>query len=123
MKSNVMSRVLSAVAALALVAGSSATVTRAQSGNSITVDNLSGYGLYHIYLSPASSNYWGPDQLGRLVLESGYHVTLPQTFFSGMYDLKLVDEDGDSCIVPNVRVSGDTTWDISTNWLLNCEFN
>jgi amino acid transporter len=40
---------------------------------------------------------------------------------SGLYDLKLVDEDGDVCEVYRVSVSGATNWRITNSWLLNCE--
>ena len=123
MKRNMMSRILSAVAALVLVAGSTATSANAQSGNIVRIDNRSGYGLYHVYLSPTGIDRWGMDQLGTTVVSTGYTVRLLDRFPDGSYDLKLVDTDGDSCVVWNVRVDGNTTWNIYRDWLLNCEFH
>jgi hypothetical protein len=73
-------------------------------------------------MSSASDPDWRRDLLGQNVLPAGYHITLPERFFSGYYDLKLVDEDGDVCVARNVRVNGNTTWNITNSWLLNCEF-
>jgi hypothetical protein len=38
----------------------------------------------------------------------------------GTYDLKLVDEDEDECIVENVDVSGDLTWTLTDTVIENC---
>lgn len=123
MKRKILSRILPAIAPLALLTGLAATLTQAQTAHTVTIDNRSNYGLYHVYLSPASSDYWGMDQLGDSVVPPGYRFTLLDRFSSGVYDLKLVDTDGNSCVVSNVRVNGITIWDIYTEWLLGCEFH
>jgi hypothetical protein len=124
MKLNIATRLISAVAALALIAGSTASLVQAQSGYGYTVqiENRSDYAIYQIRMSLASDRSWERDLLGTGALPSGYHITLPERFSPGYYDLKLVDEDGDVCVVSNVRVNGNTTWDITNSWLLNCEF-
>jgi len=122
MKLNIAARFISAIAALALIAGSNASFVQAQSGYTVQIENRSDYGIYQIRMSSASDRDWERDLLGAGVLPSGYHITLPERFFPGYYDLKLVDEDGDICVVSNVRVNGNTTWDITNSWLLNCEF-
>jgi hypothetical protein len=122
MKRNIVSRFITAVAALVLIAGSTASFVQAQSGYAVQIDNISDYAIYQIHMSSASDPDWRRDLLGQNVLPAGYHITLPERFFSGYYDLKLVDEDGDVCVARNVRVNGNTTWNITNSWLLNCEF-
>ena len=58
--------------------------------------NGSNTTIAHLYVSPNSSNYWGPDVLGSSVLAPG-RATLVE--FSGrlstcMYDLKVRTSDG-----------------------------
>lgn len=122
MKLNITSRLIGAVVALVLIGGLTPSFVQAQSGYTVRIDNSSDYAIYQIRMSPVGDSSWRQDLLGDLALPSGYHVTLPRTYLPGLYDLKLVDEDGDVCIVPNVRLSGNTVWDVSDSWLLNCEF-
>jgi hypothetical protein len=95
----------------------------AQATTRVKIENNSDYAIYAIYLSPVNSNFWGRDLLGfDQVLEPGYTVTLPRSDI-GDYDLMLVDEDLDSCVVHNVRVNSGTDWSIDNSWLLHCEFH
>lgn len=123
MKRNILSRILSAVAALTLAASLTTTFTQAQSSNSVRIENDSDYSIYEIYMSPANDLSWGSDLLGsRRVLPTGYYFTFSGAL-PGRYDLKLVDEDGDVCVVSDIRVNGNANWSISNSWLLNCEFH
>src|SRR4051812_42489006 len=83
----------------------------AQSLRKLVVANNSDFKIYEIYVSPQRSNYWGNDWLGRHVLVGGYQVTL--SLYPGFYDVKLVDQDGDSCIIPNVDFRHSDTWSIT----------
>jgi len=118
----IAAHLISAVAAIALAAGSLVPCAQAQSGFTVRINNQSDYAVHYIYMSSVGNPGWQADLLGQYVLPTGYHVTLPGSYFPGYYDLKLVDEDGDVCIVPAVYVSGNTVWDITDAWLLNCEF-
>jgi hypothetical protein len=122
MKSKLTSYILSVVTVL-LVAASLVAPAQAQSMNAVTVQNFSGYRIYHVYLSPLDSSSWGPDQLGASVLGAGYRTTLLHRFLPGYYDLKLIDEDGDACVIHGVEVIANTTWNIYHDWLLDCEFH
>jgi hypothetical protein len=110
--------ILILVTVLALVPASAA----AGLGYTVKIENASIYDIYHIYMSPVGYTIWGPDLLGSNILYTNYTFTQPG-LAAGHYDLKLVDEDGDSCVVPNVAVYGDTNWRITNSWLLNCEFH
>jgi hypothetical protein len=90
--------------------------------HAVRLENDSSFAIYQVFVSPVYRQTWGYDKLGDVVLEPGYYVTLPPLRL-GHYDLKLVDEDGDTCVVSNVRVDYETKWAITDSWLLGCEFH
>ena len=62
----------------------------------------------------------GPDQLGEHILPSGGQHTLVGTP-CGRYDVRLVDEDGDVCVLENEFLCGDEQAVIGHADLLACE--
>ena len=102
--------VLSAPAAQA--AGKTATVK---------IVNKSNWAIHELYLSPVNVEEWGPDQLRQQVIEPNATFTL-----SGIpcdtWDVKLVDQDGDECVVPDVDICGGSgTWTIESKALVACQ--
>ncbi len=90
-------------------------------GASIKVVNRSKWDIHHLYLSPKHDRHWGPDQLGEAVIESGETFTLTNIACND-YDIRIVDEDGDECVVEDVNLCGDhTIWKITDKILLACE--
>ena len=67
----------------------------------LTVINSSDYVVHHLHVSPSTSPSWGPDQLGKQIISRAERFTV-RNIPDGTYDLKLVDEDEDECIVENV---------------------
>jgi hypothetical protein len=65
---------------------------------------------------------WGPDQLKDFVLTAGSTFTLT-SIAVGEYDVKFVDEDGDACVLRHIKITDDTSWRVTTQWLLQCEFH
>ena len=93
---------------------------RAETSN-VTLHNNSSFAIHHMFLSPDDEAKWGPDQLGTHVVESGEAYEL-----SGIpcddYDLKLVDEDGDECVVEVPAIcGGNEDWKVEDPALLECE--
>ena len=82
--------------------------------------NQSDWDIYEVYFSPASQNGWGEDYLGSEVLEKGDSLTLSDVA-DGRWDVKVIDEDGDECIVGNVPISGNDRWVITSEDLLGCQ--
>jgi hypothetical protein len=106
---------------LFLTAASASTIASAQNGvETFRVINRSSYQIDHIYVSPTSNTYWGADQLGRGVLPSDYRETI--SIYPGWYDVKLVDHDGDSCIIGNQDFRESEDWTFTDATLLACEF-
>ncbi|HEY0140560.1 MAG TPA: hypothetical protein VGF48_06675 [Thermoanaerobaculia bacterium] len=87
----------------------------------VKVINQSKWEIHHLYLSSSEEDTWGPDQLEDEVLAKGDSLTL-----SGIpcddYDIKVVDEDGDECIIEAVSLCKDNSyWKITDKDLLECE--
>ena len=85
----------------------------------LTVINSSDYVVHHLHVSPSKSRSWGPDQLGKEIIGRAERFTV-RNIPDGTYDLKLVDEDEDECIVEDVEVSGTITWTLTDTVIENC---
>ena len=106
---------------LVVVCVSAATVDAAPRGASVKVINQSSWDIYSLYLSPTDNEEWGPDQLGEQAIASGTTFTL-HSIRCGNYDIKIVDEDGDECIVADVDLCNDRSmWKITNKDLLACQ--
>lgn len=112
-----------ATAAVVLIGTLTLTVqpiTAQGSRYSLRIENASQFAIYQIFISSSDSPYW-TDQLGRNVLVSGDSFTITNVP-PGEYDIRFVDQDGDSCTLAHVNIFHDTSWRLTTNWLLQCEF-
>ena len=90
-------------------------------GASVKVINQSKWEIHHLYLSPASNRHWGPDQLGESVIGTGESFTLTG-IHCDHYDIRIVDEDGDECVISDVSLCRDRSyWKITDKALLDCE--
>jgi hypothetical protein len=101
--------------------GSSGGAAVASTDSNITFRNSSNWVITRLYISPVSQNTWGPDQLGASVIRTGGSFTLT-SIPCGSYDLKIVDEDNDECIVRNANICAESGGiDIDSNDLLACQ--
>ena len=106
---------------LALLLATSAFAAPKKGKATVKIINQSKWEIHHIYLSSSSDDEWGPDQLEDEVLVKGESLTL-----SGIpcddYDIKVVDEDGDECVIEAVELCNDQSyWKITDKDLLECE--
>ena len=85
----------------------------------VTLWNESGYTIERFYMSSTYNPYWSADLLGTRRLASGYHSNFLADL--GTYDVKLVDSDGDECVVNGVTIGGDRRLTITRDLLLRCE--
>ena len=87
----------------------------------VKVINQSKWEIHHLFISPASEEEWGPDQLEDEILTKGDSLTITQ-IPCNEYDIKVVDEDGDECIIEAVDLCRDNSyWKITDRDLLDCE--
>jgi hypothetical protein len=110
--------VMLALTVMALPAFSHAQPQRAE----FMIVNNSDYDIHQLFLSPTHKDTWGPDQLGDKVIEhSGGSFTL-HDIPCGHYDIKVVDEDGDGCVIEDVIMCKDHThWNLTNKALARCE--
>ena len=87
---------------------------------SATLVNRSRWDIYQMFISPTHESRWGPDQLGEYILESGMTFTM-SGLPCGDYDLRLVDEAGDECVVEEVTLCGAEQAVITEQDLLDCQ--
>lgn len=91
----------------------------AQAAN-VTIKNKSDWSIQNFFLSPVETEEWGPDQLGDEVIGTGDTFTLTGIPCDS-YDVRLVDEDDDECIVSEVDICSNGGWVISNDDLLSCQ--
>jgi hypothetical protein len=90
-------------------------------GNKVVIKNKTDWEIHHLFLSPTDDEKWGPDQLGDAVIAPGRTFEL-HSIPCDNYDVKLIDEDGDECVVAEVSIcSGQEGWVITNDDLLECE--
>ncbi|HEX7184154.1 MAG TPA: hypothetical protein VF756_20150 [Thermoanaerobaculia bacterium] len=112
-----MKRAVLALAGLVFLA----TTVQAAPKNNVKIKNKSDWEIHHFFLSSVDDEEWGPDQLGDDVIGTGESFEL-RKIPCGSYDVMLVDEDGDECIVSEVDVcSGSEGWVITNEDLLECQ--
>ena len=92
-----------AVAGLVLLCASAAAIA---GEFYVDITNKTGYTIMYMYVSPAKSDSWEEDVLGDDVLPSGKTQRVTLTGYkSPIFDIRLVDEDGDKYTFWNVDVS------------------
>ncbi|MGC4120860.1 MAG: hypothetical protein QM765_41040 [Myxococcales bacterium] len=88
--------------------------------SSVTVENHSDYAVHHLYFTPANALAWGPDQLGTDVLFPHEKATLAGLECEA-YDLKMIDEQGDECIVEDIDLCLEAAvWSLDNDDLARC---
>ena len=88
-----------------LVAAASAAATGAER---MRFWNLTAATITKLYLAPAGTDKWGPDQCQNDpdgAVDADERLTL-RGIEPGRYDAKLTDKTGRSCIVRNIDVKG-----------------
>ena len=96
-------RIAIVLAALILLACAS---VQAQQNYYVDITNQTGYTILYMYVSPGDARSWEEDVLGRQVLRSGHSKRINlYGYRSPIFDIRLVDEDGDTYTFWNVDVS------------------
>lgn len=86
----------------------------------LTIENASSYTFIEINLSPTSQVSWGQDLLGADVMEPG-DVLEASGIECDTYDIRVIDEDQDECILQNVDLClDDARWVIDDTELAIC---
>jgi hypothetical protein len=107
--------------ATALIAVAVLPIAALAAGANVTIKNKSEWAIQNFFLSPIEQEKWGADQLGDEVIGTGEQFTLTGVPCDA-YDVKLVDEDGDECVVTEVDICAQNQgWVITNDDLLDCQ--
>ena len=94
-------------------------LSRAAAPLEITVVNNSAQEIRRLYLAPANTDNWGPDQLGQSPISPGGSRTLNVSWDQST--VKLVGEDQDGCFVTTtIEATSGATWTITNNSARDC---
>lgn len=88
----------------------------------LEVQNNSKTRIVHLFMSPVDEQKWGEDQLGENdqdTIDPADSYTIEE-IEPGIYDLKMVAEDGTACILPHVRFAEGKVWTITEELLDSC---
>jgi hypothetical protein len=106
---------------VALVAGGHAAAQARKERATVTVQNKSSATIRQLYLTPQDSDDWGPDQLGDNVIEAKKGAFKLTDIPCDVYDVRLVDDEGNECVVEEVDICGAReTWTITDKDLKAC---
>jgi hypothetical protein len=119
MFNNLKNRLITSAVLLMASFATSVTASAQDYLRTFTVYNHSTFTIRRLFVAPSSSTRWGYDRLGTKVLSPDWKVTVDLE--PGYYDIKLVDEDGDACVVNNVDFSHNDYIDLNNRNLLSCE--
>jgi len=114
-------KVFTLVALFAFLFSATNVFAQPSSAAKFKVVNYSDWTIEYIYFSPTWDDSWGEDKLGEYVLEPQYEYSMTLSEGCGNYDIKLIDEDGDECVVFDVYLCNET-WEINSDDLLECYY-
>lgn len=90
--------------------------------STLTIENDSSYAFAEINLSPEDSTSWGSDLLGADILAPGEVLELSGVTCD-VYDIRIVDDEGDECVLTSVDLCLDNAiWTIDDAELAACQF-
>lgn len=89
--------------------------------STVKLTNASSWAIRNVYLTPFDAEHWGRDQLGTHTLKTGASLELTG-IACDTYDIRLVDEEGDACIIQDVDLClQDARWTLDNDELVGCQ--
>ena len=113
---------LLALASLVALAGA-ASVSAKAGTNYFAYNNTAVTTFKGVYLAPTGTTHWGPNQAlndDDKELDFGERLTLTG-LNPGLYDVKLVDQKGRTCIMHRVNLTKQTSFEIRDASLTHCK--
>lgn len=89
-----------------------ASIAAAAAAGTVVIENSTGgWDIVRVYIAAFGARTWGPDRLEGTVLEDGdaWSLGVP----SGIYSIRLVDEDGDTYSRMSVPVMDTLRWEVT----------
>jgi hypothetical protein len=108
----------SAILSLSLLA----LISAAASAKDIRFWNLTLHTVTSLQLSPAGKSQWGPNQTVNdrdRTVDHDERLKITDTA-PGIYDVKLVDQSGRTCVVSNIQVKAEAVFSVEEKDLKDC---
>jgi hypothetical protein len=87
----------------------------------LVVVNEANFSILHkLYIAPAKSKKWSEDKLQSQTVAKNGRFTI-RDIGKGVYDLKVTDDDDDTCVFPNISVDQNTEWKLTDAMMLSCD--
>ena len=77
--------------------------------------------IHKLYLAPAKTNQWGENRLQSQTVAKNGRFTV-RDVPAGMYDLKVIDDDDDSCVFSNINIDQNKEWKLTDINMIKCVF-
>ena len=92
-----------------------------QNRYTLTITNRAKWAIYEVYVETSENQRnWGKEWLAGRVLEKDTFIDLTG-LKSGEYDVRFVDQDDFECILMNTPITKNTSWELTTRWLEDCQ--
>ncbi len=86
----------------------------------LVVINEANFSIIHkLYIAPAKTDKWSDNKLQNQTIAKNGRFTV-RDIAGGVYDLKVVDDDDDTCVVPNINIDQNKEWKLTDIVMLSC---
>ena len=75
--------------------------------------------IHKLYIAPAKSDKWSEDKLQNQTIKKNGKFTI-RDIPAGVYDLKVIDDDDDTCVVSNIDINQNKEWTLTDSVMLKC---
>src|SRR5437588_2011759 len=97
-------------------------LTAPASAFDLVIINEANFSVIHqLYIAPAKSQKWSDDKLQNQKVAKDGRFTIGN-ISAGVYDLKVVDDDNDSCVFPNINIDQNKEWKLTDDSMIKCVF-
>jgi hypothetical protein len=86
----------------------------------VVVNEASFSVLHKLYIAPAETKNWSDEKLQNQTIAQNGRFTL-RDVAKGVYDVKVTDDDGDTCVFPNISVDQNTEWKLTDTMMHTCD--
>jgi hypothetical protein len=104
------------ITSLALVA----LIIPASAFDLVVVNEANFSVLQKLYIAPAKTKNWSDDKLQNQSVAKNGRFTI-RDVAKGVYDVKVSDDDGDTCVFPNISVDQNTEWKLTDAMMDTCD--
>lgn len=92
-----------------------------QNRYTLTITNRAKWDITEVYVETSENQRnWGKEWLAGRVLTKDTYIELTN-LKPGEYDVRFVDEDDYECILMNIPITKNTSWELTTKWLEDCQ--